>query len=332
VTQPVQHGYLLGIDTGSSKTHAIISDFAGNVLGFGEAGSGNYEVVGLPGLKSALSHAVNLATAQSGINKEEIVSMGLGLAGYDWPSEEPLMIEAIEALPLDVKYQFVNDVVLGLIAGSTHGWGIAVDAGTGNNVRGLDEHGNMGRITGNGIRFGEIGGASELVWKAMVAVTYAWSQRGPKTKLSHLFMDYADVQTEAALIETLAMDNVQLDSMLARAIFSIAEEGDLVASQLVSESAIELARNTNAVIRQLNMQNEDFEVVLIGSVFNAGDIYLSPFKEMVLKFAPKAKFLKLSVPPVVGGVLLAAKTIGLSADDLRDNLIQSTLDLLTHNQ
>lgn len=329
MTQLNQHGYLLGIDTGSSKTHAIISDIAGNVLGFAETGSGNYEVVGLPGLKSALSHAIYQAIEQAGINKEEIVSMGLGLAGYDWPSEEPLMIEAIEALSLDVQYQFVNDVVLGLIAGSTHGWGIAVDAGTGNNVRGLDKHGKMGRITGNGIRFGEIGGASELVWKAMVAVTYAWSQRGPETKLSQLFMDYADVQTEEALIETLAMDKVQLDSMLARDIFTIAIQGDLVARQLVSESAIELARNTNAVIRQLNMQNEDFEVVLIGSVFNAGDIYLSPFKETILKFASKAKFLKLSVPPVVGGVLLAAKTIGLSADDLRDNLIQSTLALLT---
>ena len=332
MTQPVQHGYLLGIDTGSSKTHAIISDLAGNVLGFGEAGSGNYEVVGLPGLKSALSHAVNLAKEQAGIINEEIVSMGLGLAGYDWTSEEPLMIEAIEALSLDVKYQFVNDVVLGLIAGSTHGWGIAVDAGTGNNVRGLDERGKMGRITGNGIRFGEIGGASELVWKAMVAVTYSWSQRGPKTGLTEYFMDYVGVPSEETLIEALAMEEAYLPSDLARGIFSLAEMGDLIAHQIITESATELARNTNAVIRQLNMQNKDFEVVLIGSVFNAGDIYLSPFKETVLKFAPKAKFLKLSVPPVVGGVLLAAKTIGLSADDLRDNLIQSTLALISKNQ
>ncbi len=329
MTQSVQHGYLLGIDTGSSKTHAIISDLAGNVLGFGEAGSGNYEVVKLSGMIAAINEAFFRAIASAEIKKEEIIGMGFGFAGYDWLVERPIMEQAIASLPLEAKYQYVNDVVLGLIAGSTHGWGVAVDAGTGNNVRGLNENGKMGRITGNGIRFGEIGGASELVWKAMVAVTYAWSQRGPKTRLTEYFMNYVGVPSEETLIEALAMEEAYLPSDLARGIFSLAEMGDLIAHQIITESATELAQNTNAVIRQLNMQNKDFEIVLIGSVFNAGDIYLSPFKETVLKFAPKAKFLKLSVPPVVGGVLLAAKTIGLSADDLRDNLIQSTLDLIT---
>jgi len=36
----------LGVDIGSSKSHAIIADERGNVLGFGEGGPGNHEVVG----------------------------------------------------------------------------------------------------------------------------------------------------------------------------------------------------------------------------------------------------------------------------------------------
>ena len=33
-------GYLLGVDTGTSKTHALIADRFGKALGFGESGPG----------------------------------------------------------------------------------------------------------------------------------------------------------------------------------------------------------------------------------------------------------------------------------------------------
>jgi N-acetylglucosamine kinase-like BadF-type ATPase len=114
------------------------------------------------------------------------------------------MVEAIESLQIDCDYQFVNDVELGLLAGSENGWGVAVDAGTGNNIRGRDQSGRTGRITGNSVYFGEIGGAGEMVWLAQIAVTHAWTQRGPKTKLTTCFIDFLDVDSEFAMIEGLA--------------------------------------------------------------------------------------------------------------------------------
>ena len=56
-----------------------------------------------------------------------------------------------------------------------------MDAGAGNNVRGKDQTGKIGRITGNSVYSGEIGGGGEMVWLAQVGVTHAWTQRGPKT-------------------------------------------------------------------------------------------------------------------------------------------------------
>ena len=46
--------FYLGVDVGSSKTHALITDGAGKALGFGEGGAGNHEVVGYPGLMRAV--------------------------------------------------------------------------------------------------------------------------------------------------------------------------------------------------------------------------------------------------------------------------------------
>ncbi len=324
MTQQGEKTVLLGIDTGSSKTHAIISTLSGQVLGFGESGSGNYEIIGLDGLRQALLAAVDAALDQAGVTKSAIAAMGLGICGYDWPSEKKAMIKAIESLGIPAPYQFVNDVVIGLIAGSKNGWGVAVDAGTGNNVRGLSPDGRMGRITGNSARFGEFGGASEMVWRGILAVTYAWSLRGPKTALTEAFIDWAGVPDENALIEGLATQQIHLPPSLAKRIFKVASQGDAVAQEIILWSARELGLNVNAVIRQIALQNETFDVVLIGSMFKAGEAYIQPLRETIHAFAPKAVLTHLKAPPVVGAVLLAAQTLGRPTQPIREHLLEST--------
>lgn len=324
--------YLLGIDTGSSKTHALITSLNGQVLGFGQAGCGNYEVVGLEGFKLAMQTAANEALGTAAVDRMDIAAMGLGISGYDWPSEDPIMFEAIQSLGIDCDFRFVNDVTIGLIAGASDGWGIAVDAGTGNNVRGRDQNGRIGRITGNSSWLGEIGGGGEMVWLAQIAVTHAWTQRGPKTRLTQVFMDYAEVDSEFALIEGLATDKIHLPPILAKEIFRLAAEGDEVAAEIINTSAHELALNVNAVIKQLNIQNQNFDLILIGSTFKAGEQYISPFRQSVQSFAPGARLVKLSLPPVVGSVLLAAETLGIEKHHIRQTLVDSLSILLAHFQ
>jgi len=324
-----EHGYLLGIDIGNSKTHALISDLKGNVLGFGNTGCGSYEVLGFEGMSKALNHVAKEALFNAKLMKLDISAMGFGIAGYDWPMEKQIMIEAIKSLGINSNYDFVNDAVIGLLAGAEKGWGIAVDAGTGNNVRGRDQFGRVGRITGNGVRFGEIGGAAELVWRAQVAAAYAWTQRGPETKLTQMFMEYAKVKSEAALIEGLAMERIHLSPSIARDIFHLAAEGDEIAQKIVKFSARELGLNVNAVIRQLDLQDSSFDVILIGSLFKAGEIYIQPLRETIHEFAPNAQLVSLSVPPVVGAILLAAEVIQLQTETIRDRLITSTRIVLS---
>jgi N-acetylglucosamine kinase-like BadF-type ATPase len=324
-----EKGFLLGIDVGNSKTHTLIADLSGNLIGFAKSGCGSYEVLGPEGYQNALQKSTEKVIHQVGIQKSDIAGMGFGLAGYDWPSEKPIMDAGIQSLHINAPYRFVNDVVIGLIAGTTEGWGIAVDAGTGNNVRGRDEKGNEGRITGNGIWFGEFGGAGELVWRATVMTTYAWSQRSPKTRLTKMFMDYAEAEDENQLIELLAMRQVNPSPALAKEIFKLAAEGDSVASEVVNWNANQLGLNVNTVIRQLHFEDKSFEIVLIGSIFNVGEAYIAPLRETIHKFAPKAQLIKLSVPPVIGAVLLAAEAIGLSIRHIRQTLIKSTKSYLT---
>ncbi len=315
--------FLLGIDTGSSKTHALVSTLEGQILGFAESGCGNYEVVGLEGFKQAMQLAAEGALGMAGIGKDSVSAMGFGISGYDWPSEQPVMVEAISSLGMDCPYRYVNDVLLGLIAGSEKGWGVAVDAGTGNNVRGRDASGRIGRITGNSIYCGEIGGGGEMVWLAQIAVTHAWTGRGPKTRITPMLMAYCKVETEFALIEGLATDQLQLPASLAQEIIRLAHEGDRVAIEIVTTSAQELAINVNAVIRQLDFQDQAFDLVLFGGIFNAGMIYLDPFLHTVRTFAPGINVISLHQPPVIGAVLLAGETAGIQPHQIRSRVIDS---------
>jgi N-acetylglucosamine kinase-like BadF-type ATPase len=324
-----ERAYLLGVDIGNSKTHALIASLTGEVAGFAEIGCGSYEVLGPEGYAEALRTVIDLALADAGLTKDGLMGMGFSIAGYDWPSEEPIMEQGIDALGVDAPYAYVNDVTIGLLAGAPAGWGVAVDAGTGNNVRGRGPEGRIGRITGNSARFGEYGGAGELVWRAMMMVSYAWSQRGPKTRLTQLFMDHAEVDTEDELIELWATHQLFPPPILAKDIFRLAAEGDAVAQDVIVWNARELGESTNAVIRQLGIQDKSFDVVLIGSLFNAGEAYIGPLRETIHGFAPHARLVRLTVPPVAGAVLLAAEAAGLDPGQIRPALIKSTAETLT---
>ena len=171
--------YFLGIDVGGTKTHALLTDESGLMVGFGHTGPGNHEVVGYEGLVAALQDAAQQAIQTAGIHKEQIAGAGFGIAGYDFPSERQPTLAAIASLGLTCPVEAVNDVVIGLIAGASQGWGIVVDAGTGCNVRGRDAHGKEGWVTGCGSPFGEYGGAGDIVHRAVQAVAHQWSSRGP---------------------------------------------------------------------------------------------------------------------------------------------------------
>ena len=110
--------YFLGIDIGGTKSHALIADETGRAVGFGQGGPGNHEVVGYSGLEAMLLDVTHQALAMAGIGIEQIAGAGLGVAGYDWPSELEPTLAAIRPLGLCAPLEVVNDTIIGLVAGS----------------------------------------------------------------------------------------------------------------------------------------------------------------------------------------------------------------------
>jgi N-acetylglucosamine kinase-like BadF-type ATPase len=322
--------YFLGVDIGATKSHALIADETGQAVGFGTAGPGNHEVVGYDGLIVVLDNITRQALERAATTRADLAGAGFGVAGYDWPSERAPTLEAIATLGLDCPVDTVNDTVIGLLAGVSEGWGIAVVGGTGENCWGWDQNRRVGRVTGNGGYLGEFGGSGWVAMRAVQAVSRAWSLRGPQTALTDMFLQKTGAKDASDLLEGLALDRFHIDARYAPSVFQTALAGDEVAKDVIRWAGEELASLVIGVIRQLAFEDQEFEIVLIGSLFDGGSLFLDPMKIAIEKVAPLARYVRLEAPPVVGGVLLGMEIAGVDGYRVREKLIATTRRIVNY--
>jgi len=320
--------YFLGIDVGSSKTHALIVDETGACLGFGKAWGGNHQGVGYDGLENVLKESFEQAREMSGVDTAHIAGAGFGVAGYDFPSDREQHLQAIAALGLSCPLELVNDGVNGLLAGATRGIGVNVTAGSSNNCCGRGRDGRKGRIVGNGPTFGEYGGGIEITLKALHMVNYAWIKRIPPTALTNILINAVGAKDEMDLMEGLSNEQYHLFPFIAIEVIQAARDGDAAACEVIRWSGEELGWLAVSVTRQIGMENEEVEIVQSGSVFDAGDIIMNPMRDVVLKHCPKAKIFHLDCPPVVGSVLLGMEQVNFDGYVVREKIIQSAKEIL----
>ena len=322
--------YFLGVDVGGTKTHALISDETGQALAFSTGGPGNWEGVGYDGFTRVLLEVTGTALTQARIKVNQISGAGMGIGGYDWPSERLDHLEAIRPIRLSCPLEIINDASLGILAGSTEGWGVSVVAGTGCNARGWNrDHTRQGRAVGGGSRWsGEYAGGYDIVARAMQAVTFEWLKRGPATSLSQVFLDHFKAVSLDDLVEGVYLQRYIPDSALVLKVFETARNGDAEAQAVMRWAGRELGEMAVGVINQLEFQKEHFEVVLIGSLHGASAVLDDALQETVRATAPYARFVRLTVPPVVGAVLLGMEAAGVDGLAVRDTLIRSTKKIL----
>ncbi|HRJ58393.1 MAG TPA: BadF/BadG/BcrA/BcrD ATPase family protein [Anaerolineales bacterium] len=322
--------YFVGLDVGSSKTHALIVDENGQCVGFGKAWGGNHQGVGYDGFFNVIAEALDGALKASGVDKAYIAGAGFGVAGYDFPSDREAHLKEIAKLGLACPVEIVNDGVNGLLAGATRGIGVNVTAGSSNNARGRNKHGKEGRIVGNGALFGEMGGGIEIVQHGLQKVNHAWIKRIPPTALTQIYLEATGAENEMDLMEGLSNEQYHLFPFIAVQIIQAARNGDVAAQDIIHFAGEELGWLAVSVARQIEMENDEVEVIQSGSIFEAGEIITVPMKDIVLKHCPKAKMIRLDGPPVVGAVLLGMEQADFDGYAVRDVMVKTAKSLISN--
>jgi N-acetylglucosamine kinase-like BadF-type ATPase len=307
---------VLGLDVGATKTHALIVDQTGEVLGFAREGSGNWEGIGLAAAGELYARVVKNALSQASLSAGELVGGGYGLAGLDWPSDRRRLRPLIDQLGVGGPQVLANDAFAALWAGTRDGYGVVVIAGTGTTTAGRNRDGQEARTLGLSYPFGDFGGAVDIVRASIYAVATAFTGRGSPTALSERLVKITGSQAVEDLLEGLVRGPLKLDASFAPHVFEVAQDGDEVAQQIFRRAGRELGENAIAIIRRLGLDSAAFDLVLSGGMFRSQyHVLLEELEKTVHHAAPFANPVLLSAPPVVGAVLLAFDAVGTPMSD-----------------
>jgi N-acetylglucosamine kinase-like BadF-type ATPase len=297
----------LGVDAGGTKTHALLADETGAVLGVGHSGPGNWEGVGLDGAYRALRQAAGQALAEAGAAPADVTAAAYGLGGLDWPSDEERLRPVIERLGVGGPQVLVNDSFVALRAGAP--WGVVIVAGTGTTCAGRNLEGATARTLGLGWTFDDWGSAPEMAEACVRAIAQAYSGHGPATSLTGRLARLFDAPDGASLLEGLSRGRHDLRAAVTKVIQALAEEasrGDEAAVEVSRRGGRELGERATTVIQRLGMEKDAPHVVLAGGLFcTCNPVLLEELEKTVRAVAPEACLAPLVIPPVAGAVLLA---------------------------
>lgn len=309
--------YVLGVDGGASKTHALVANEIGHVLGFGQGGPSNHQAHGVQPAMNEVQCAVRSALDCAGLSPSDIVVGNFCLAGADLPEDYVMLKEAVQALDLAQSIVIKNDTMAALRSGTTRSWGVVVICGAGFNAAGRSPNGEEIVFPGLGSISGDWGGGYALSQEMIRLVMRAWDGRGEPTLLTDLVLGALSVASIDELLTMLYHEQFEQQQLLdlVPLLFDAAERDDHVAQELIVRMGTEVAITANAIILRLSLTKDDVEVVLGGSVFKGrGTLLLDTITRLVHEEAPKARIVRPRHEPVVGAVLLALEAIGISID------------------
>ena len=328
--------YVIGIDAGGTKTHALVARIDGTVVGFGSGSAGSYEVVGIDKAKESNLAAIEEALSKSGTPREDIELGCFALAGADfYPEDFDMLTKAMEDLGVCKKVVVKNDSIAGLRAGVHRPYGVCIIMGTGFNGAGIGKDGTEIRYFSEGYIFGDMGGGGAIARDALFHAMRAYDGRGKQTVLMQAALDHWGAKDMEQLARTLYYNKESLKKIASFCpkVFEAAHAGDDVACGIIRRFGEEAGIAANAIIRRLEFENDEFEVVLAGSVFKGkGPLMMDTIASIIRPVAPKAKIITPRYEPVVGSLMLALESMGVPIEgEVERSLDASMPDELRRN-
>jgi N-acetylmuramic acid 6-phosphate etherase len=302
---------VLGIDGGGSKTVAWLAESAlaeqPAIIGRGLGGPANVQAVGFQSASENLNAAIAAAFQDAGIAPGPVAAAVLALAGSDRDENRTVFNRWAEDHRIARRFRLVHDALPVLVAGTPHGWGVALICGTGSLCYGQTQDGRSARAGGWGYLFGDEGSAYAIALAGLRAATHAADGRGPATELLAALLTRLDLRNPEELVSAvyhMAAERAAI-AALADVVTTAANQGDTVARQIVAAAAGELAAMVAAVASKLDLATSGFPLAIAGGLLLGGaDLQkglLSWLESLRLNPAPLTPVKQ----PVTGAVKLA---------------------------
>lgn len=311
--------YVLGIDTGATKSHLALFDISGTLVDFCHWGPLNHE--SLPGsftqFEDELDQFITQTLLKHKITIKQVSYSVLGVAGADTLLQHSIISKIIMNIGLQ-KFTLANDAFLGIPAGSPSGTGICANNGTGCTLAGIDSEGKMMQIGGVGFISDDYGGGGFLGKKVVSAVYRELFRKGEKTCMTGALFEKLGISNKHDFIEKLyeKTDNRSFKlGSCTKILFEAVSKNDPIAKEIVLKSAANYANGISCMIDELYFKtDEELNIVFEGSVFVRGEdpLLLEAIKEKIINdnSGYRFKYTLLDVQPVAGAVIWALNMLG----------------------
>jgi N-acetylglucosamine kinase-like BadF-type ATPase len=296
--------HVLGIDVGGTKTVCLLADEEGQIVASAREEGANLQGAGEQTLEHVLRTVMKGAIAGHNIRPAAIC---LGIAGVDRAADEAVVYGIMKRIGYDARILVVNDALIALQAGIGDGPGIVVVSGTGSIAYGRNARGEASRAGGWGYVLGDEGSGYWIGRLALRAVVRHADGRGRPTVLTEKLLGHFQAERAAELIHKIYHEEVgpRAIAALAKYVQQARDEGDIVASAILTQAGDELITAATAVMARLDLKEEDFTFVLAGGIFHAVPWLCDQLTLLLPSLAPRSRTLRLATEPALGAVQFA---------------------------
>ncbi len=300
---------VLGMDIGGTKSHAILADDTGRILGEGVGGSGNINFIPLELAEQSFAEAITTAQKQAGIKTLETEIAVIGIE----PQPDPLF-PCITRLARPKKILRKEEGECSLVGGLVEKVGLALIAGTGSVGWGRNAAGRT-HVTSCWGPIGDEGSAYWLAEHGINAAFRADDGRGPATKMVDKIIAKIGGPTLRACVTPLytSQDFRREVSQYAKIVMDLATATppDEVCKQIVHEGAAEIAHLLATCAEVLGLHTGGYKVAATGSLVTKVPYYFNLVQTLLHQKHPHATLVLPRFSPGVGAALIALDLIGV---------------------
>ena len=302
----------IGVDGGASKTAGVLVEDEQVVARYVVAPT-NPHVVGETGCLDALRDLFENLRQHRRV--ETVQAFWVGIAGLRSPADLAFVRRICETLGIANKTRVSHDLILALASAGAEKCGIAVVAGTGSCVFGVNTGGDTYIAGGRGHLLGDEGSGYAIVIEALQAASRFEQNRGPQTSLlSRLIERLGMTEFDEVVRWTYTVGKSDISS-LAPLVFEAAEHGDGVAKTIIENGARQLAGLAHNVATKLELESAATTTVLYGGLFEHRAPYFDLVRMEISGLLPTAEIVRPRMEGAVAAARLARDSVAVEARD-----------------
>jgi N-acetylglucosamine kinase-like BadF-type ATPase len=216
------------------------------------------------------------------------------------------------ALPQAAR-RVVPDYVTAFHGALPGGIGVVVASGTGSVVYGENGTGGTVRIGGRGWEFGDEGSGAWLTTEVIRRTVRACDGLQPASPLTEAVCKALGTQEAGAFAEAARRSAAEYGrGFLTPLALALARTGNVEAANLFVGSAGWLSLLARTALRKLEIpERAAVSVAVVGGMWEAGNLLLIPFTDILHRHQPNAVITPGDAPPLRGAIRLACRDAGV---------------------